>query len=74
MQLLTERLHATLVSVGHRPELEAFHERKLVLEAHAGEARLVRDEDLPSPERKHFRWRWRHRSRGEDVDSLSGAH
>ena len=36
MQLLTERLHATLVSVGHRPELEAFHERKLVLEAHAG--------------------------------------
>ena len=32
MQLLNEKLpEATLISVGHRPELEAFHERKLVL-------------------------------------------
>jgi putative ATP-binding cassette transporter len=33
----------TLVSVGHRPELEAFHNRKIVLERRRGGARLVSD-------------------------------
>ena len=33
MELLSkEPEQATLVSVGHRPELEAFHNRKILLE------------------------------------------
>jgi putative ATP-binding cassette transporter len=44
MQLLSERLSgATIVSVGHRPELEQFHSRKLVLERKRGGAKLVSD-------------------------------
>jgi len=47
MKLLNERLpEATLISVGHRPELEAFHERKLVLKHQTGGARMIRDEYL----------------------------
>jgi vitamin B12/bleomycin/antimicrobial peptide transport system ATP-binding/permease protein len=47
MRLLLERLpEATVISVGHRAELEAFHTRKLVLEYHADGARLVRDESI----------------------------
>ena len=47
MRLVLERLpEATIVSVGHRVELEAFHSRKLVLEYHPEGARLVRDESL----------------------------
>ncbi len=40
---------ATVLSVGHRPELEAFHERKLVMEAQKDGARLVRDINIMSP-------------------------
>jgi ABC-type cobalamin/Fe3+-siderophores transport system ATPase subunit len=37
MELLTTELDATtIVSVGHRPELEAFHSRKIVLERQRG--------------------------------------
>jgi vitamin B12/bleomycin/antimicrobial peptide transport system ATP-binding/permease protein len=47
MRLLMERLpDATVISVGHRAELEAFHTRKLVLEYHADGARLVSDESI----------------------------
>src|SRR5436309_8447306 len=47
MRLLLERLpDATIVSVGHRAELEAFHTRKLVLEYRPEGARLVGDESL----------------------------
>ena len=47
MQLVLERLpEATVISVGHRAELEAFHTRKLVLEYRPEGARLVRDEPL----------------------------
>jgi len=47
MQLVLERLpDATIVSVGHRPELERFHTRKLVLEYRPEGARLARDEPL----------------------------
>jgi len=47
MNLVLERLpQATLISVGHRPELEAFHTRKLLLEYRPGGARLVGDESL----------------------------
>jgi putative ATP-binding cassette transporter len=50
MRLVLERLpDATVISVGHRAELEAFHTRKLVLEYRADGARLVRDESLQRP-------------------------
>lgn len=56
MRLLLERLpEATVISVGHRPELEAFHTRKLVLEYRADGARLVSDESLPRTFRRSAR-------------------
>ena len=63
MRLVLERLpSATIVSVAHRVELEAFHTRKLVLEYDDEGARLVRDEVLPptitaepSTSREHVR-------------------
>ncbi len=59
MNLLAERLpRTTVISVGHRPELEAFHDRKLVMESHPEGARLVRDIDLLAQARKPFSWRW----------------
>src|SRR4051812_13436558 len=47
MELLTKTLpNATIVSVAHRAELEAFHSRKIVLERRKGGARLVSDVEL----------------------------
>ncbi|MBR0871813.1 ABC transporter ATP-binding protein/permease [Bradyrhizobium tropiciagri] len=47
MQTVTKELpRATIVSVGHRAELEAFHSRKIVLERRKGGAKLVSDIDL----------------------------
>jgi putative ATP-binding cassette transporter len=47
MELIHKRLHAaTIIGVGHRPELESFYERKLVLESRHDGARLVGDVDL----------------------------
>ena len=44
MELLTKELHATtIVSVAHRPELEAFHTRKIVLERRSGGAKFITD-------------------------------
>jgi vitamin B12/bleomycin/antimicrobial peptide transport system ATP-binding/permease protein len=44
MELLSQQPEqTTLVSVGHRPELEAFHSRKIVLERRRGGAKLVSD-------------------------------
>ena len=44
MAHLSERPEqTTLVSVGHRPELEAFHNRKILLERRRGGAKLVSD-------------------------------
>lgn len=44
MELLSKAPeHTTLISVGHRPELEAFHNRKIVLERRRGGAKLVSD-------------------------------
>jgi putative ATP-binding cassette transporter len=49
MRLVAERLpKTTLISIGHRPELEAFHDRELVMEWRPGGARLVREIDLSS--------------------------
>jgi vitamin B12/bleomycin/antimicrobial peptide transport system ATP-binding/permease protein len=47
MALMTKELPAaTLISVAHRAELEAFHSRKIVLERRKGGAKLVSDIDL----------------------------
>jgi len=47
MALINETLpDATVISVGHRPELEAFHSRKIVLERAEGGAKFVSDVDL----------------------------
>jgi len=57
MRLVLERLpEATVVSVGHRAELEAFHSRKLVLEYHPEGARLVSDEPLQRTFRRSARF------------------
>jgi len=47
MELINERLpDATIVGVGHRPELEAFYDRKLELQSCHDGACLARDVDL----------------------------
>ena len=47
MERITQRLpDAAMISVGHRPELEAFHNRRLVLARRKDGARLVADEVL----------------------------
>lgn len=47
MKMITDELpKATIVSVAHRVELEAFHSRKIVLERRKGGAKLVSDIDL----------------------------
>src|SRR6476661_8391280 len=47
MELVIKELpKATIVSVAHRVELEAFHSRKIVLERRKGGAKLVSDIDL----------------------------
>jgi vitamin B12/bleomycin/antimicrobial peptide transport system ATP-binding/permease protein len=44
MQLVAKQpSETTLISVGHRPELESYHSRKVVLERRRGETRLVSD-------------------------------
>jgi vitamin B12/bleomycin/antimicrobial peptide transport system ATP-binding/permease protein len=78
MRLLNEQLpHATMISVGHRPELEAFHERKLVLKhQQQGGSRLIRDEYLtfiPGPHVQLVRrlkgWRQRRRGAADAADA-----
>src|SRR5690242_5358093 len=44
--VIKELPKATIVSVAHRAELEAFHSRKIVLERRKGGAKLVSDNDL----------------------------
>jgi putative ATP-binding cassette transporter len=63
MKLISERLpEATIISVGHRPELEAFHERKLVMESQPSGARLVSDVHLTHAWPVKLPWTW---SRGK---------
>ncbi len=61
MALLIERApNTTIVSVGHRPELEAFHTRKLTLARRREGARLVRDDVLrDGPKRALTKWLFR---------------
>jgi putative ATP-binding cassette transporter len=50
MNLVSERLPKTaIISVGHRPELEAFHERKVNLVRRKGGAKLVTGEVVAPP-------------------------
>jgi vitamin B12/bleomycin/antimicrobial peptide transport system ATP-binding/permease protein len=50
MMLLAKRLpHTAVVSITHRPELEAFHHRKLTFERRPGGSRLVGDTVLMPP-------------------------
>jgi len=60
MQLLSDEMEGlTIISVGHRPELEQFHSRKLVLERRAGGAKLVSDITLlRQPEKPRLLRRW----------------
>jgi putative ATP-binding cassette transporter len=73
MNLIDERLAhpTTIVSVGHRPELEKVHERKLLLAPRAEGARLVRDEPLaPARPSRLRRWRMRRRWRQRRREKL----
>jgi vitamin B12/bleomycin/antimicrobial peptide transport system ATP-binding/permease protein len=54
-RVIEELPQATVISVSHRPELERFHDRKILLEYHADGARLVRDENLAWPRRPSAR-------------------
>jgi putative ATP-binding cassette transporter len=73
MHLIDEKIpEATVVSVGHRPELEAFHERKLVLKHEREGAQIIRDEYLtfiPGPRAQLVRrfkdWRQRRREQAD---------
>ena len=69
MKLLTEELEATtIVSVGHRPELEQFHSRKIVLERRRGGAKLVNDIELVRrPSRGKLMRRWLKRNRAKPA-------
>jgi putative ATP-binding cassette transporter len=60
MKLLSDAMEGlTIISVGHRPELEQFHTRKLVLERRAGGAKLVSDIALVRrPDRPRLLRRW----------------
>jgi vitamin B12/bleomycin/antimicrobial peptide transport system ATP-binding/permease protein len=58
MELLIDRPEITLLGVGHRPELEAFHTRKIVLERRPEGAKLVRDTELPVEPFRRSLWRW----------------
>jgi len=61
MELLSRRPEkTTLISVGHRPELEAFHNRKIVLERRRGR-KLVSDIKLVSTRRRRFLHRFLNR-------------
>lgn len=60
----------TIVSVGHREELEAFHDRKIVLEYKEGGARIVSDENLPHtarPKPRLLQRIWPRRGRRADM-------
>ena len=63
MELLTDQPKMTLLSIGHRPELEAFHTRKIELARRGKSAKLVRDVELVEPSKNIMR-RWMRRLTG----------
>jgi putative ATP-binding cassette transporter len=60
MELMNDELKdATVLSVAHRAELEAFHSRKIVLERRKDGAKLVSDIELiPRPGKRKLIGRW----------------
>ena len=73
MELLPIGRTKTLLSVGHRPELEAFHTRKIVLERRRGGAKLVHDTDLPTEPLHRTLWRWLRRGRAFAPSNQAGT-
>jgi putative ATP-binding cassette transporter len=74
MQLIQKKLpETTIISVAHRPELEAFHDRKITLEHKPGGARIVQDVELPAAREGRFRKWWR-RSRDKPPLSVPERH
>src|SRR5262245_31374012 len=71
MELLVDREGMTLLSVGHRPELEAFHTRKIELERRRGGAKLVRDVELIEPAHRILWRRLRQLARGSHKDAAA---
>lgn len=50
LTLIAERLpRSSIISVAHRPELQAFHQRVLVFEHRPGGARLISDDHIALP-------------------------
>jgi putative ATP-binding cassette transporter len=49
MKLITDQPEMTVLSIGHRPELEEFHTRKIELARRRKGAKLVRDFELGEP-------------------------
>ena len=59
MNLIHKRLpNATIIGVGHQPDLEAFYGRKLVIESYPDGARLTRDLDLTRVATLSHQWDW----------------
>ena len=74
MELMNKELpKATVVSVAHRAELEAFHSRKIVLERRKGGAKLVSDIDLiPRKGKRRLLGRFlRHRKTGVEEGGMT---
>ena len=74
MEIVIKELpKATIVSVAHRVELEAFHSRKIVLERRKGGAKLVSDIDLiPRKGKRRLLGRFlRHRKAAEEGGVVS---
>jgi vitamin B12/bleomycin/antimicrobial peptide transport system ATP-binding/permease protein len=60
MENLVQRsARTTLISVGHRPELESYHDRKITLERRRGSTRLVNDvSPVPKSRLRDVVWNW----------------
>jgi len=65
--LVREPDHTTLISVGHRPELELFHTRKIVLERRRGGTRLVSDIHLEDNHSRGLIRRWLQRNKKGEI-------
>jgi putative ATP-binding cassette transporter len=76
MTLLSQEFkEAIVLSIGHRPELTVFHERKLVLKRGRRGAKLVSDDDHAAKTDRnwHLRTRWRHGSWSEAFSNMDVA-
>jgi putative ATP-binding cassette transporter len=63
LRLLSGLEQTTVLSIGHDPELEAFHSRKVVLERRPGGAKLVSDPVFAEKPSRVRRWiRRRHQA------------